>query len=105
MQASSRHAHIGQALPNTLTALHKGDRVRSVHAGRIGTAIKVYPDGSAAVLWDDGTPQPEGLAHERMPRALLDVIEQIDPRRAEQTPSTLQIVADALRGARSRAYR
>jgi hypothetical protein len=54
-------------------ALHPGDSIRSTYAGRTGTVVKVYPDGSAAVRWDDGEPQPEGLAHERMPRRLLEV--------------------------------
>jgi hypothetical protein len=74
--------------------------VRSVHAGRTGTAVKVYADGSAAVHWDDGDPQPEGLAHERMPRRLLDVLEPAIPVRPPQTslPNALaQLVNDALR--------
>ncbi|MFL9863226.1 hypothetical protein PQR67_03450 [Paraburkholderia fungorum] len=73
--------------------------MRSVHAGRVGTAIKVYPDGSAAVAWDDGVPQPEGLAHERMPRALLELLGQSGPDRAEQAASVSKIVADGLRAA------
>lgn len=71
------HARSEQSLvPNTLTIIRQGDRVSSVHAARTGIVVKVYPDGSAAVRWDDGDPQPEDLAHERMPRALFDVIEQ-----------------------------
>lgn len=35
--------------------------------------MKVYPDGSACVTWDD-KPAPFGLGHERMPRALLLVL-------------------------------
>ncbi|MFM0210467.1 hypothetical protein PQQ96_23980 [Paraburkholderia sediminicola] len=54
-------------------ALRIGDQIRSVHAGRAGTVVKVYADGSASVCWDDGEPQPEGLGHERMPRRLLEV--------------------------------
>lgn len=87
-----------QSFPNTLT-IQPGDRVRSVHAGRVGTAVKVYPDSSAAVLWDDGDPQPEGLAHERMPRALLEVIEQARSDRAQDAPSVSKIISDALRAA------
>ncbi|MGB8414970.1 hypothetical protein [Paraburkholderia sp.] len=73
--------------------------MRSLHAGRVGTATKVYPDGSAAIAWDDGTPQPEGLAHERMPRALLVLLDQRSPERAEQAASVSKIVADGLRAA------
>lgn len=72
----SRHisARPEQTSPSNLSALQPGDRVRSVYSRRLGTVVKVYADGSAAVRWDDGDPQPEGLAHERMPRALLDVV-------------------------------
>lgn len=65
-----------------LSPIRKGDRVRSVHAARTGAAVKVYADGSAAVCWDDGDPQPEGLAHERMPRQLLEVLEPVAPSSA-----------------------
>lgn len=47
-----------------------GDRVRSLHASRIGTVLEVYPDGSASVAWDD-KPAPLCLGHARVPRALL----------------------------------
>jgi hypothetical protein len=70
MQTISTADQSGQA---QISPIRKGHRVRSVHAGRVGTAVKIYPDGSAAVCWDDGDPQPEGLAHERVPRALLEV--------------------------------
>ena len=53
--------------------LAAGDRVRILHAGRTGSVMKVYPDGSACVTWDD-KPAPFGLGHERMPRALLLVL-------------------------------
>jgi hypothetical protein len=49
-----------------------GDRVRALHAGRTGTVMKVYPDGSACITWDD-KPSPIGLGHERVPRSLLIV--------------------------------
>jgi hypothetical protein len=49
--------------------LQAGDRIVSRHALRPGTVVKVYADGSACVLWDDGEAQPEGMGHERMPRA------------------------------------
>ncbi|AYH46088.1 hypothetical protein [Azoarcus sp. DN11] len=52
--------------------LNPGDRIRSLHAGRPGSVVKVYADGSACVCWDDGEPQAEGLGHERMPRELLE---------------------------------
>lgn len=80
-------------------SLHPGDRVRSLHAGRVGAVVKVYADGSAAVCWDDGGPQPEGLAHERMPRALLEMIMQARSDRAEEAPSVSKIISDALRAA------
>lgn len=57
--------------------LATGDRVESLHAKRLGRVVKVYDDGSACICWDDGVPQPEGLGHERVPRALLIVIEDI----------------------------
>lgn len=50
-----------------------GDRVRTLHAGRTGTVMKVYPDGSACITWDD-KPAPLCLGHERVPRALLIVL-------------------------------
>jgi hypothetical protein len=99
MLAQPRLAHTGQSDSPKLLTIRAGDRVRSVYAGRVGTATKVYPDGSAAVCWDDGEPQPEGLAHERMPRALLEVVGPVAEDRAQPEPSALQIVADALRAA------
>lgn len=59
---------------DTTTPLSAGDRIRTILAGRTGAVVKVYGDGSAAVLWDDGPEQGEGLAHERVPRRLLDRI-------------------------------
>lgn len=50
-----------------------GDRVRTLHAGRTGTVMKVYPDGSACITWDD-RPAPLCLGHERVPRASLIVL-------------------------------
>ncbi len=52
-------------------ALQPGDRIESHLTKRPGSVVKVYPDGSACVLWDDGEPQPEGLGHSRMPRDCL----------------------------------
>ncbi|CAG4919214.1 hypothetical protein [Paraburkholderia saeva] len=69
-------------VPNT--SIHQGDRVRSIWLRRMGTAVKIYSDGSAAVCWDDGDPQPEGLAHGRMPRRLLELIEPLAPARQAQ---------------------
>ena len=60
-------------------ALNVGDRIQSIHAKRPGRVVKVYPDGSACVCWDDGEPQPEGMGHERMPRDLLELVEQAAP--------------------------
>ncbi len=57
-----------------LPALHPGDRIESLYARRPGSVVKVYEDGSACVLWDDGTPQEEGLGHERVPRKLLALV-------------------------------
>lgn len=53
------------------TALRTGDRIESHLTKRPGSVVKVYPDGSACVLWDDGEPQPEGMGHERIPRDCL----------------------------------
>lgn len=55
-------------------ALLVGDRVRSLLAGRTGWVVKVYGDGSACICWDHGSPQPEGLGHERMPRQMLEIL-------------------------------
>jgi hypothetical protein len=52
-------------------ALQPGDRIESHLAHRPGAVVKVYPDGSACILWDDGEPQGEGLGHERVPREFL----------------------------------
>ncbi|WP_374496044.1 hypothetical protein [Zoogloea sp.] len=52
-------------------ALQPADRIESHLAKRPGSVVKVYPDGSACVLWDDGEPQPEGMGHERVPRDCL----------------------------------
>lgn len=50
-------------------------RIITKESGRTGHVVKVYRDGSAAIHWDDREPQPEGLAHERMPASLLMVLE------------------------------
>ena len=83
LQMSSRPKRMRSSSPRLAAGCEKvqgpsirqGDRVRSIWLRRTGTAVKIYPDGSAAVCWDDGDPQPEGLAHERMPRRLLEIIE------------------------------
>jgi hypothetical protein len=70
--------------------LQAGDVVSSIHAGRQGRAVKVYPDGSACVCWDDGEPQPEGMGHERMPRKLLRLLER-HAAAAEPAPSAPEL--------------
>lgn len=60
-------------------ALQVGDVVESRYAKRPGRAVKIYPDGSACVCWDDGEPQEAGLGHERMPRNLLRLVERPAP--------------------------
>lgn len=70
--ATERKLREGQVVTAaTVSQLAPGDRVRTVIAGRQGTVVKVYADGSACVRYDDGTPQPEGLGHERVPRVFL----------------------------------
>jgi len=59
--------------------LQVGDVVESRYAKRPGRVVKIYPDGSASVCWNDGEPQPEGLGHERMPRHLLRLVERAAP--------------------------
>lgn len=59
--------------------LQVGDVVESRYSKRPGRAVKIYPDGSACVCWDDGEPQPEGMGHERMPRELLRLVERAAP--------------------------
>lgn len=59
----------------TGTLLRPGDRVESLHAGRLGEVVKVYADASACIRWDDGAPQEAGLGHERMPRELLKKVD------------------------------
>jgi len=55
-----------------LHPLKKGDLVVCPHDFRSGTVVKVYPDGSACVHWDESSEPEEGdLRHERMPRELL----------------------------------
>lgn len=76
MQAVSPNARSEQAQNPPIC---KGDRVRNSCATRVGTAVKIYPDGSAAVCWDDADPQQEGLAHERVPRPLLEVLKSAAP--------------------------
>lgn len=63
-------AVVGPALV-TAHLIQPGDRVKTIHAGRTGRAVKIYLDGSACVCWDDGEPQAEGLGHERVPRHML----------------------------------
>jgi hypothetical protein len=74
--------------PSNLPPLSPGDRIRSAFAERPGSVVKVYADGSACILWDDGTPQAEGLGHERMPRSLLilDGRAELPPPRPIFTP-------------------
>lgn len=50
-----------------------GDRIRTLHAGRTGTVMKVYPDGSVCITWDDRQ-TPLSLGHERVPRSCLIVL-------------------------------
>ncbi len=50
--------------------LAPGDTIKSAYSGRPGTVMKVYSDGSAAILWKDA-PAPVSIAHERMPAKLL----------------------------------
>lgn len=59
--------------------LQVGDVVESRYSKRPGRAVKIYPDGSASVCWEDGEPQPEGMGHERMPRELLRLVERPAP--------------------------
>lgn len=85
----------------TSVPLLGGDLVKSLHAGRTGKVVKVYPDGSACVCWDDGEPQAEGLGHERMPRQLLVLIEcaeQVTAAPADEateTPAAPEAIAEA----------
>ena len=51
-----------------------GERVRTLHAGRTGTVMKVYPDGSACITWDD-RPAPLCLGHERVPCSMFMVLD------------------------------
>lgn len=62
---------VREAEAQAASRLQAGDRIISRHALRAGTVVKVYPDGSACIVWDDGEPQPEGMGHERVPRAGL----------------------------------
>ncbi|MCB1908456.1 MAG: hypothetical protein KDH15_13895 [Rhodocyclaceae bacterium] len=57
--------------------LAPGDRVRSAFAARPGRVVKVYGDSSCSVAWDDGSPQPEGLGNERLPRHLLVRVDEL----------------------------
>lgn len=57
--------------------LQPGDRIKTILSERLGKVVRTYADGSACICWDDGEPQPEGLGHERMPRQLLELVEQV----------------------------
>lgn len=72
--AALRKTSLHSAAPQH-DALSVGDRVESLHARRPGRIVRTYPDGSASVCWDDGEPQETGLGHERMPRALLILVD------------------------------
>jgi hypothetical protein len=76
--------------PTTTKALQPGDRIESHLAHRPGAVVKVYPDGSACILWDDGEPQGEGLGHERVPREYLVLVahEQANASAAMEGSST-----------------
>ena len=65
--------------PDFNLPLQPGDRIRSLYAKRPGSVVRVYHDGSACILWDDGEPQAEGLGHERIPRELLELVKRPDP--------------------------
>ena len=69
---SNAHTEQAKSVP-----LQCGNRVCSTSAARTGIVVRVYADGSASVCWDDGKPQAEGLGHERMPRQLLQLLEQV----------------------------
>lgn len=56
------------------TPLRPGDRVVTTRARRPGRVVKTYSDGSACICWDEGTPQPEGLGHERVPGQFLELV-------------------------------
>lgn len=62
-----------------LPPLHQGDRVRNSCATRVGIAVRVYPNGSAAVRWDDAPLSPGRCVHERVPRELLAALEPLEP--------------------------
>lgn len=66
--------------------LQVGDVVESRYSKRPGRVVKIYPDGSASVCWQDAEPQPEGMGHERMPRELLRLVER--PAQAAPVPET-----------------
>lgn len=69
-RSSRPTAHVALIVREPLSI---GDRVQTLHAGRTGTVMKVYPDGSACVTWDN-LPAPLCLGHERVPRSLLLVL-------------------------------
>lgn len=58
-----------------LPRLRKGDRVRNSCATRVGVAVRIYPNGSASVRWDDAPLNPGRRTHERVPRELLAPLE------------------------------
>lgn len=53
------------------TDVKPGDHVATHQSSRLGTVAKVYPDGTASVVWDGGTPQPEGIGCDRVPLKFL----------------------------------
>ncbi len=97
---TSPHAfHKSSALQVLLAnPLQPSDHIRSIYAHRTGQVVHVYGDGSAAVHWDDAEPQPVGLAHERMPRRLLELVkrpvaEERQARRSEYCRELCEVIA------------
>ncbi|WP_429498649.1 hypothetical protein ACQUFY_04610 [Robbsia andropogonis] len=60
--------------------LRTGMTVRTRQAGRIGSVVHVYSDGSGSIRWHDKPSIALDLGHERVPRAMLDVVEECAER-------------------------
>ncbi len=84
--------------PEAPCPLQSGDRIKSLHAGRLGAVVRTYADGSACVCWDNGAPQAEGLGHERVPANLLERVEAMpwNASPAAAPPCALRVLGDAM---------
>ncbi|WP_157645132.1 hypothetical protein [Burkholderia ubonensis] len=76
--------------------LTTGDTVRTTHAGRLGTVMHVYRDGSASIRWHDKPADAPDLGHERVPGSMLIVI--TDAQRAAEPVAEPEMIIELREG-------